>query len=67
MASASEQELFGLRDKGDGDRAAAGWEASQKHRTLHRDLLYSFVPNTKVPKEKEPYNSWDQAGLSGSP
>lgn len=45
----------------------AGWEASQKHRTLHRDLLYSFVPNTKVPKEKEPYNSWDQAGLSGSP
>lgn len=31
----------------------AGWEVSQRHRTLFRDLPYPSVPGTKVPEGKE--------------
>lgn len=53
---ASEHELFGLSEGGDGAGGTA-WEASQKHRALCRALPHSSVPSPKVPEGKEPSNN----------
>lgn len=57
---ASEHELFGLSEEGDGAGGAA-WEASQNHRTLRRVLPYSSVPSMNIPQGKEYYNN-DRSG-----